>query len=151
MNPSVPRDLSRLTPPALRPASSGVFRVRVRYSECDPMGVVHHAAYLPWLELGRTELLRDAGVSYAELEKAGVFLVIVRAEVRYKRPARYDDHVEIRTSVAKAGHVKIEHEYEVVRVNADSEPLLLATGATTLACVDGQGQLRGLPEWLSGA
>lgn len=116
------------------------------------MGVVHHAAYLAWLEMGRTELLRAGGVTYAQLEGAGVFLVIVRLEVRYRRPVRYDQLVELTTRVASAGRVKIEHAYELRSVGesdaADDEVLLAAS--TTLACVDGAGRPRELPAWLSG-
>ena len=84
------------------------------------MNVVHHASYIPWLEIGRTELLRTSGISYAQLEKEGVFLVIVKLEAKYRRPALYDDVVEIRTRVktgeagAPKSRVKIEHEYEIV-------------------------------------
>jgi acyl-CoA thioester hydrolase len=131
------------------------------------MGVVHHAAYIPWLELGRTELLRDAGVSYAELEAAGVFLVIVKLDVSYKRPAFYDDVVEVRTRVlGPASRVKIRHEYEVVRFSEpdaskddedeNRQPTrragppgeVLLTGTSLLACVDKSGRPAGLPEWL---
>jgi acyl-CoA thioester hydrolase len=139
--------VQRIQPPA--PTSpvptSGTLRLRPRYSECDPMGVVHHAAYVPWLELGRTELLRAAGVTYAQLEAAGVFLVIIGLEVKYRRPARYDEELDVRTTVTRATRVKIEHAYEIVRV-ADGE--VLVTANTTLACVDGEGRVRVLPEWL---
>lgn len=139
---------------ARRPARSGTHRLRVRYGECDPMGVVHHASYLPWLEEGRTELLRGSGISYAQLEAAGFFLVIVRVGMSYKRPGRYDDVVEIRTRVVGGSRVKIEHEYEVWAIErgghvpgADA-PELLATGNTTLACVGKDGKVRELPDWL---
>lgn len=136
-----------------------MWRVRVRYCECDPMGVAHHAAYIPWLEAARTEILRDAGVSYAELEAAGVFLVVTRLEVRYRRAGRYDDLLEVRTQVTRGGRVKIEHQYEVAvveRVGADAAALtnsgddVLATASTTLACVDRDGKVRALPDWLAG-
>lgn len=119
------------------------------------MGVAHHSAYVPWLEIGRTEILRDAGVSYARLEAAGVFLVIVRLDVRYRRPAFYDDLVEVRARVVGNGRVKIEHEYEVVlverpggRPGVQGDELAVAT--TTLACVDAGGRPMPLPEWLNG-
>lgn len=141
--------------------TSGTLRVRVRYCECDPMGVAHHAAYIPWLEMGRTELLRDAGVSYADLEAAGVFLVIVKLEASYKRPAFYDDLLEVRTRVVQATRVKIRHEYEVVRVESGAaissgiarhgppgETLIAAT--TLLASVDRFGRPSALPDWLAG-
>jgi acyl-CoA thioester hydrolase len=123
---------------------------RVRYAECDPMGVAHHSAYAPWLEMGRTELLRasSAGVDYRRLEEQGVFLAVVRLTIRYKRPARYDDVLELRTTVTSIGHVKIDHAYELVRA---SDGVLLATGETTLACLDADGRPRELPVELRGA
>ena len=130
----------------------GATRVRVRYCECDPMGVAHHASYIPWLEIGRTELLRSSGVSYAQLEAAGVFLVIVRLDVRYRRPVRYADVVEIRTAVVGGSRVKIEHEYDVVIVERGGEAMneVAAAASTTLACVGADGRPRPLPDWLAG-
>lgn len=135
-----------------RPPGKGFTRVRVRYSECDPMNVAHHGAYAAWLELGRTELLREGGVSYAQLEHDGVFLVVTRLEVRYRRPVLYDDVVEVRTTVRHAGRVKIDHEYEVVVVERGgaSAAEVAAVGATTIACVDREGKVRELPGWLRG-
>ena len=114
------------------------------------MGVAHHASYVPWLEIGRTELLRATGVSYRTLESHGVFLVIVKLDVRYRRPIRYDDVVEVRTRVVGGSRVKIEHEYELVVVERDGEAKeeAVAAAATTLACVDGEGRVRELPGWL---
>jgi acyl-CoA thioester hydrolase len=131
------------------------------------MGVAHHAAYVPWLEMGRTELLRDAGISYAQLEAAGVFLVIVKLEVSYRRPAFYDDLVEVRTRVVGGSRVKIRHEYEVVRVQsaggrgghlgtegATPGPVgavgeVLVVGQSLLACIDRSGRPAAMPEWLA--
>lgn len=148
----------------LRPIpSEGCIRVRVRYCECDPMGVVHHAAYIPWLEMGRTELLRDAGISYAQLEAAGIFLVIVKLGCSYRRPGHYDDLVEVRTRVVGGSRVKIRHEYEVVRVESASSHLaaggitpsagshigdVLMAGESLLACVDRTGRPTAMPDWL---
>lgn len=136
-------------------------QLRVRYSECDPMGVAHHANYAPWMEVGRTELLRQSGVSYAKLETEGVFLVIAKMEINYKRPIRYDDVVEVRTTWKGGGRVKIVHEYElwvvehgghamgnIAAAGGADVPVLCATAGTMLACVDGRGVLRGLPGWL---
>jgi len=130
--------------------SEGRLQLRVRYCECDPMGFVHHASYFPWLEMGRTELLRTAGASYKAMEEAGFLLVIVKAEARFKRPGRYDDLVEVRTRVVGGGHVKIQHEYDVVAIERDANPCneTLVTAATTLACIGRDGQVRELPEWL---
>lgn len=126
-------------------------RFRVRYNECDPMGVVHHGSYASWLEIGRTELLRAAGVSYRAMEAAGVFLVIVKLSIRYKRPARYDDEIEVQTKAVRGSRVKIDHEYEVYRVGGDGSRELCVTAETTLACVDGTGHVRELPTWLQGS
>jgi len=107
------------------------------------MGLVHHSVYPVWFELARTELLRASGVAYAELENAGTFIVVVKLEVRYKKPARYDDQLEVTATVTKVGGVRIEHAYEVHRGRE-----LLCTGATTLACLDRDGRLTGVPEAL---
>lgn len=134
-------------------SKSGTASVRVRYCECDPMGVVHHASYIPWLEIGRTELLRTSGISYKTLEERGVFLVIVKLDVKYRRPVLYDDIVEVRTTWVGGSRIKIEHDYEVVvtqRENAkDPLPISAAVAKTTLACVDHDGRPMELPEWLA--
>ncbi len=128
----------------------GAVRLRVRYCECDPMNVAHHAAYAPWLEIGRTELLRDAGVAYADMERHGLFLVVVRLEVRYRRPIRYDDLIEVRTRVHAAGRVKIDHAYALVVLERDGSASdeIAATASTTLACVGRDGRPRELPDFL---
>lgn len=105
------------------------------------MGVVHHTVYPVWFEMGRTELLRQTGRTYREFEEAGIFLAVVRLEASYKRPARYDDVVQLRTTLAKVGAVKVEHTYELWRGED-----LLVTGATTLACLDREGRARAMPE-----
>ena len=130
--------------------SRGQSRLRVRYCECDPMGVAHHSSYVAWLEIGRTELLRDCGVTYAQLEQSGTFLVIVKLDLRYRRPVKYDDLVEVRTHWIGGSRIKIEHSYEVVVVERGGAGVeeVAAAGSTTLACVDGTGKVRELPEWL---
>ena len=119
----------------------GSLDIRVRYCECDPMGVVHHTVYPVWFEMGRTELLRDTGRNYRDMETAGVFLAVVRMQVSYRRPARYDDVLRLVTTLADVGHVKIEHTYELFRGEE-----LLCTGSTTLACLDRAGKARALPD-----
>jgi acyl-CoA thioester hydrolase len=121
----------------------GGMEIRVRYCECDPMGVVHHTVYPVWFEMGRTELLRSTGRNYRDLESAGIFLAVVRMQVAYRRPARYDDLLRLETTLTDAGHVKIEHTYELHRGEE-----LLCTGATTLACLDRDGRARALPDGL---
>lgn len=117
--------------------------IRVRYAETDRMGLLHHANYLVYFEQARTELLRSRGVTYKELEDQGFLLVLAKAAVRYKNPARYDDELTIRTTVSRTTPVRIEHKYEVFR-----DGLLLAEGETTLACVDREGRLQALPDWM---
>jgi acyl-CoA thioester hydrolase len=124
---------------------TGEITVRVRYAETDRMGLLHHANYLVYFEQARTELLRGQGLTYKDLEDGGFLLVLTRVEVRYKRPARYDDLLTLRTSVVRTTLVKIEHKYEVWR---DKE--LLAEGESTLACVDRDGRPQALPEDLQG-
>jgi acyl-CoA thioester hydrolase len=123
--------------------SSHDVTVRVRYAETDRMGLLHHANYFVYFEMARTEVLRQRGISYREIEDAGHFLVIVDIDCKFKRPAHYDDLLTVRTTVERVTHVKIVHRYEVFR-----DGLLLAEGHSTLACVDRDGQPQALPEML---
>jgi acyl-CoA thioester hydrolase len=123
---------------------TGEIQIRVRYAETDRMGLLHHANYLVYFEQGRTELLRQMNRTYRDMEDSGYFLVLARVEVRYRAPARYDDLLTLRTTVTRRTAVRIEHKYEVFR---DGE--LLAEGSSTLACVDRNGVLQPMPEWLS--
>jgi acyl-CoA thioester hydrolase len=124
---------------------TGEIQIRVRYAETDRMGLLHHANYLVYFEQARTELLRSRGAAYKEMEDRGFFLVIAKVEVKYKSPAHYDDVLTIRTTVIRTTPIRIEHKYEVFR-----EGTLICEGATTLACVDREGKLQAMPEWLSG-
>jgi acyl-CoA thioester hydrolase len=149
------REQDNLAESALRPPApiqaEGEVRLRVRYCECDPMGVAHHSACIPWFEMGRTELLRAGGVTYAQMESAGIFLVITRLEVKYRAPARYDNMLVLVTKVASGSRVRINHEYELWHDAEDGrgKSALLTTATSTLACVDGSGKVRVLPEWLA--
>jgi len=130
--------------------ATGETRLRPRYCECDPMGVAHHASYIPWLEIARTEMLRAGGVTYAQLEDAGVLLVVTRLEMKYRLPARYDREVLIRTRVSGGGRARIDHDYEILEVREGGAiGDLLATASTTLGCVGRDGRPRALPEWLT--
>jgi acyl-CoA thioester hydrolase len=122
---------------------SGEIQIRVRYAETDRMGLLHHANYLVYFEQGRTELLRARGLSYKDLEDQGFLLVLVRIQVRYRSPAHYDDVLTLRTSVVRTTSVKIEHRYELLR-----DGVLVAEGESTLACVDREGKLQRLPDFL---
>lgn len=117
--------------------------IRVRYQETDPMGLLHHANYFTYFEIGRTELLRAAGGNYRKMEEEGLFVVVVRAECRFRRPARYDDLLKLRTTVTRVTTAKIEHQYELLR---DEE--LLAMGRVTLAIIDREGNVRRVPDWM---
>jgi acyl-CoA thioester hydrolase len=121
---------------------TGVTEIRVRYAETDRMGLLHHANYLVYFEQARTELLRSQGLTYRDMEDKGFFLVIISVEVKYRSPAKYDDVLSIKTTVARTTPVRIEHRYEVT-----CEGRLVAEAKTTLACVDREGKLQGLPEW----
>ena len=118
--------------------------IRVRYPETDPMGILHHSRYLQYFEMGRVELLRSLGHSYADLEKQGIFFAVVKVEVRFKAPARYDDELTLITRLVKATHVRYDHSYLLKKGN-----LVLAEASTTIACVDRNGELQQIPEWLS--
>ncbi len=104
-------------------------KLRVRYAETDQMGVAYYGNYLTWFEVGRVEWCRAAGFNYRDMEREdGALLVVAEATVRYKRPARYDDELGIRTRVSKARSRLITFEYEVVNLETSQ---LLATGETT--------------------
>ena len=110
------------------------------------MGYLHHSRYLQYFEMGRVELLRSLGHSYADLERQGLFFVVVKVECRYKAPARYDEELSLTTRVVKQTHVRIDHAYELKRGDA-----LLAEATTTIACVDRDGQLQPIPDFLAGS
>jgi len=116
---------------------------RVRYAETDRMGLLHHANYIVYFEMGRTELLRQRGISYRDIEDSGHLLVVIEVGCKFKRPAYYDDLLTLRTTVARVTHVKIVHRYEVFR-----DGVLLAEGHSTLACVDRVGKPQALPDTL---
>lgn len=116
---------------------------RVRYDECDPMGLVHHSVYLQYFEIGRTELLRASGGRYREMEAAGQFVVVIRVDCKYRRPARYDDLLQIHTRISKVTAAKIIHEYTIT---LDDQLLVEAT--ITLAVIDKSGRPQRVPESL---
>ncbi|NHM07327.1 acyl-CoA thioesterase [Flavobacterium sp. CYK-4] len=107
-------------------------QLRVRYSETDQMGVVYHGSYIPYFEIGRVEWLRNRGVSYKSLEESGVALPIVSMTLNYKKPARYDDLLTVKTVFKKHSSVKIEFDCEIW--NEQNE--LLTTAYFILVFVD---------------
>jgi acyl-CoA thioester hydrolase len=107
----------------------GEARVRVRYAETDQMGVVYHANYLVWFEVGRVELIRQMGLDYKSMEREeGVGIAVVEASCRYKAPARYDDELIVRTRIAGVRGSVVKFAYEVVRA---ADEMVLCEGATT--------------------
>ena len=116
--------------------------VRVPYAHIDQMGFVYYSNYLIYFENARTEMLRQAGMPYTELEKRGVMLPVIEAACFYKQPARYDDLLEIRTRCTELRGTRLRIEYEVVR-----DGHTLATGHTVHAFMSPQGKvLRPVPE-----
>jgi acyl-CoA thioester hydrolase len=127
------------------PAGSRV-QIRVRYAETDQMGRAHHMQYVAWFELGRTELMREHGVSYAELETRGTLLLVSRVEIEYLQGVGFDELVEIHTWVSSVRSRTLEFSYEVSLVDGD----VLARGATTLVCANAEGRPRRLSEEVRG-
>jgi acyl-CoA thioester hydrolase len=116
--------------------------LRVRYAETDQMGRAHHGHYLVWCELGRTNLMREHGVSYAELEKTGILLPVARVEIEYRAPLVYDQVVIVRTRVVRVRSREIVFGYEIVAAPGDE---LAATSKITLVSVDPRGRSTRLP------
>ena len=116
---------------------------RVRYGETDQMGVAYHPNYLVWCEIGRTELMRDLGLPYAELEARGTLLAVAEASVRYGAAAHYDDLIEVETRVESVKSRAITFAYEIRRI--DPDPDRLARASTTLISIDRDGRPRRLP------
>lgn len=118
--------------------------IRVRYPEVDAMGYLHHSRYFQYFEMGRVELLRSMGHTYAELERRGILFVVVKVECRYRAPARYDEELTLVTRVVRQTHVRIDHAYLLKRGE-----VLLAEASTTIACVGRDGGLVEIPEFLA--
>lgn len=116
-----------------------------RYCETDQAGVVHHTVYPIWFEMGRTELLRENGLAYSKLEKAGTFFVVADLTVKYRRPAYYDEQLHLTTECTKITPARVEHTYTLKRA---STGLLLAQGTSILACVDPEGKVRRIPSFM---
>ncbi|WP_053992584.1 thioesterase family protein [Mangrovimonas sp. TPBH4] len=116
------------------PLKSDEIKFRIRYGETDQMGVVYHGNYAQYFEMGRTEWLRKFGVSYRQMEEEGIMLPVVFLSVNFKKSARYDDEVRVKTTLAKIPSASIEFDYEIF--NAENE--LLTTGKTVLAFIDMQ-------------
>ncbi len=119
------------------------FSVEVRYYETDAQGVVHHANFFKYFELARVHHLRSLGHEYVDLERDGVILVVNKIACAYRQPARFGDTLDITIRIQRARGARIDHEYLVHR-----DGLLLAEGSSTLACIDREGNIQRLPEYL---
>lgn len=121
---------------------SSVTTLRVRYAETDKMGVVYYANYLVWFEVARADLLRSLGWTYREMEEAGIILPVIEAHCEYRRAARYDDEIEVRTEGQIVSPVRMKFTYTVLR-RADA--VVSAEGYTLHAAVDSNGRPCRLP------
>ena len=119
-----------------------VSELRVRYSETDQMGVVYHAEYLVWCEVGRTDYIRSRGLPYAELERRGTALAVAEANVRYHAPARYDDRIRVETMLSEVRSRALTFDYVIS--NADSGERLVSA-RTLLVSLDDAGRPRPIP------
>ena len=117
--------------------------IRVRYQETDAQGIVHHANYLNYFEIGRIEMLRAGKASYKAIEEAGIMLVVAEAKVNFHKPAIYDDLLKLETKLELARGVRIKHTYKLTR-----EDQLLVDGYTIVASVSKDGKVVRLPKWL---
>ncbi len=123
---------------------AGEVRLRVRYAETDQMGVVYHANYFIWFEVGRVELLRQLGFAYRDMEQNDdCFIAVVDARCRYKAPARYDEEIIVRTHLKNVRESLVHFGYELVRV---SDSVLLAEGETTHLVTDAEMKVKAIPE-----
>lgn len=124
--------------------TTGETLLRVRYAETDQMGVAYYGNYFTWFEVGRAELCRQLGFAYKQMEiEDDAFLIVAEARCSYKKPARYDDLLRIRTRVAETRSRTIRFAYEILN---DTTGELLATGETTHVVCDRAGRAKKLPE-----
>jgi len=111
---------------------SNEIQIRIRYGETDQMGVVYHGNYAQFLEMGRIEWLRELGISYRKMEEDGIMLPVISLSINFKRSARYDDVVNVKTQLKKTPTVKIEFDYEITNESGE----ILTTATTVLAFID---------------
>jgi acyl-CoA thioester hydrolase len=120
-------------------ATRSIIRVRVRFGETDLMGIAHHASYVTYLEVARVEWLRRRGVTYAAWAERGIHLPVVELTLAYRAPARFDDELDIQTSLGEIRAASVRFDYRIVRAPDD---VLCAEGTTRLACVDATHAVR---------
>jgi len=115
---------------------------RVRYAETDQMGVVYHTNYLIWCEVGRTDYIRMRGMSYADIERAGIGLAVSELSARFHSAARYDDLIRVRTTLADVRSRGITFDYVITKVESGER---LVTARTALVSIDRSGRPTALP------
>lgn len=120
------------------------YSLRVRFVETDLMGIVHHAAYLAYVEAARVEYLRRRGADYRALVGSGLHMPVIEARLAYKRPARFDDALDVEVRLGALSRVTVRFDCRVLFADADSSPLV--EGFTLLACVDATHKPRRLPD-----
>lgn len=118
----------------------GVSTYRVIYGDTDQMGVAYYANYLKWFEIGRTELLRQIGLPYTAIEAKGLRFPVIEVSCRYFRPSRYDDVINIETSLISLGRATLTFSYRLSRKEKEDE-VLIASGWTKHACVGPKGEV----------
>ena len=129
----------------MNPPLNNLTTYRVIYGDTDQMGIVYYANYLRWFECGRAEFLRQIGLPYAAIEKAGFHFPVAEVNCRYAQPARYDDVIQIETELVELGRASLSFNYRITRQADDSS---LATGSTKHACTDHSGRVRRIPKIL---
>ncbi len=117
--------------------------IQVRYAETDQMGVAYHAAFFPWLEVGRMTLLHRLGKTYSEMEAEGVYLPVVEAHLEYLKPAHFEDVLVVKTQVAEVRRASVKFSYEVCRKGEDT---VLARGHTIHVTTTREGKTMRMPE-----
>ena len=125
--------------------TSHTIEVVPRYVETDQAGIIHHSVHAVWFEMGRTELLRVNGLAYKDLEAAGYQFVMAELHIKYRRPARYDQALRLETTCSRVTASRVEHTYVLTD---QATGVVLAEASTTLACVDRQGRLQRMPEFM---
>jgi acyl-CoA thioester hydrolase len=118
-------------------------QIRVRYPECDPMGVLHHARFFEYFEMGRIELLRRTGVTYRECEERGYVFAVTKVACQYHAPARFDDVLSLVTRIERMTRARIDHSYRLMR-----DGVLICEATTTVACLDRTGRPQLIPDFV---
>ena|SRR3989338_3628270 len=121
--------------------NKSVFSHRVIYADTDHFGVVYYARYLEWMEAGRSELIRKGGISYADYEKMGFFAPVVKLDIEYQSPARYDDIVDVETRIEKIGNSSIHFTYDI-----KVKDKIIATAKTVNVFITRDGKKVNVPD-----